>query len=170
MNSQRLNNPSFLKIKVLSFSPNILVHCNVQYYRSNSMGMQMKNKCDYWLILCFALASVTVPGEVVFARDCPCLRGKCDISAKSNDHPAQCCCELPATEVDHKSKDHSDSEGKKPAGKCPCCVSQIVNSPTAIQCSSIQWITNRAVRACQYRSRTCYTSHWVLKILRPPSC
>lgn len=134
------------------------------------MGKQMKNKYYYWLTLCFALASVMIPSEVVFAQGCPCLQGRCDIGATSEDHPAQCCCESPAVEVNHKSKDHSDSDDKKPTGECPCCLSQIINSSTVIQFSSIPWISSKAIRAYQYRSHTCYASNWVLKILRPPSC
>ncbi len=132
--------------------------------------MQMKNTCNYWLALCLALASVMMPSGVVFARNCPCLQGKCDIELTSDVHPASCCCESPSKEIDHKSEGHSSSDDKKPTGECPCCFSQIVNSSTVIQCAPVAWITNKASGACQYGSHTCYTSNWVLKILRPPSC
>jgi hypothetical protein len=134
------------------------------------MDVRMRNKCNYWLTLCLALATVMMPSGVAFSRDCPCLQGKCNISLASDDHPAQCCCESPSNGVNHKSKDKSSSDNETPTGKCSCCFPQIVNSSTVILFSPVSWIANKAIRTCQYRSHTSYTSNWVLKILRPPSC
>ncbi|MCP4453867.1 MAG: hypothetical protein GY809_20590 [Planctomycetes bacterium] len=129
----------------------------------------MKHTCNYRLTLCLALVSITVPSVMVFAQDCPCIQGRCDSPLTSDDNPAQCCCESPASEANHGSKSHSSSDDEKSTGKCTCPFSQITNSPTVILFSSNSWVSEDAVRTWQYRSDTWYTSLWVLKILRPPS-
>jgi hypothetical protein len=134
------------------------------------MDEQMKKKCDYWLTLGLALATVMMPNWAVFAKDCPCLQGKCEISSTSDDHPDQCCCKSSSGEVNHKSEGHAGSEHKKPAGECPCCFSQVAISSMVTQLPSVSWVANSAIRACQYNSHSYYSSDWVLKILHPPSC
>lgn len=129
----------------------------------------MKNIWYNLLTLCLILATV-MPGAVVYALDCPCLEGTCDLCLTPEVDPASSCCESPSEEVVHESGDHSSQNDEKPTSECPCCASHVVNSPTAISCASVAWIPHEAMSACQYTSHTCYTSNWVLKILRPPSC
>lgn len=139
----------------------------VQYWKPGTNDMKMKSKYHYGLTLCLVLAAA-LPSGISFARDCACLQDRCTVALTQAVHPARCCCTSTPGQLDHKSKGQPNSDEKKPTGECPCCFSQIVNSSTVFQSASLVWHTNKAMKACPSPSRICYTSPWVLKILRPP--